>query len=60
VPENFHANDCWQCECMSRRQFAQLPHQGNDMMTWSPTATVETLLPTASITPAPSWPKTQG
>ena len=38
-----------------------LPHWGlNSVTTWSPTASDSTPGPTASTTPAPSWPRTVG
>ena len=42
-------------------QYRQIPQAGmNEQTTWSPTLTRVTSGPTASITPAPSWPPTIG
>src|SRR5262245_29448287 len=60
VPRIFNSKPFMQWDGMSRRQFGQVPHQGNEMTTWSPGANFVTLLPTASTTPAPSWPYTAG
>ena len=57
--------------CMSRiarqrfvrglRQWMHSPHWGeNSVTTWSPGSTSVTPSPTASTTPAPSWPSTVG
>ena len=51
----------WQSCGRSRRHSAQRPHDGaHESATWSPTATRVTPSPTASTTPAPSWPSTAG
>ena len=43
------------------RQFTHWPHWGEkSVTTWSPGATDVTPSPTASTTPAPSWPSTHG
>src|SRR5439155_25046056 len=44
-----------------RRQSAHVPHGGIQLMiTWSPGATLVTPSPTATTSPAPSWPSTAG
>ncbi|OLE22898.1 MAG: hypothetical protein AUG49_17605 [Catenulispora sp. 13_1_20CM_3_70_7] len=44
-----------------RRQAAHWPHGGfQHTMTWSPTETRVTPSPTATTSPAPSWPGTNG
>ncbi len=44
----------WSC-----RQNQQMPHAGmNEATTWSPLARPWTSLPTSTIVPAPSWPRT--
>ena len=43
------------------RQWTHSPHSGaNRVTTWSPGRTILTPSPTASTTPAPSWPSTHG
>src|SRR4051794_19455601 len=43
------------------RQWMHWPHSGaNSVITWSPGFTRATPSPTASTTPAPSWPSTHG
>ena len=45
----------------SRRHSSHSPHEGaHESATWSPAATRVTPGPTASTTPAPSWPSTAG
>ena len=45
----------------SRRHSAHAPQDGaHESATWSPAATRVTPAPTASTTPAPSWPNTAG
>ena len=46
---------------LSERQWTHSRHWGeNSVTTWSPGATLVTPSPTASTTPAPSWPSTHG
>jgi hypothetical protein len=46
---------------LPERQLTHSPHCGEkSVTTWSPGATEVTPSPTASTTPAPSWPSTHG
>lgn len=51
---------CGQAPGSAARQVSHVPHESNDMTTWSPSATPVTPGPTASTVPEPSWPRTTG
>ena len=61
APAPIAGHAAWQSCGRSRMHSAQRPHDGaHESVTWSPTATPVTPSPSASTTPAPSWPSTAG